>query len=75
MVIFHYDDGSYRSWVKYQGAFGTTFGHTDESNWQGSDQRPDPIEYTKILEMADCVPSIDSLLEKLMLLYTLNKDD
>jgi hypothetical protein len=76
MVIFQYDDGSYQSWIKAQDPrWGNTFGHRDESNWQGNPKHPDPVEYTRILEMADYIPAISSVLEKLMLLYTLNKED
>jgi hypothetical protein len=76
LVIFHYDDNSYRSWVKANDRWGnTSFGHHSEAIWKGNPKHPDPVEYTKILEMADYIPAMSSVLEQLMVLYNLNKDD
>jgi hypothetical protein len=76
MVIFQYDDGSYQSWIKAQDPrWKNTIGHRDESTWQENPKHPDPVEYTRILEMADYIPSMSTALEQLMLLYNLNKDD
>lgn len=76
LVIFYYNDNSYKSWVKAKHIeWGTTFGHHHEANWKGNPKHPDPVEYTRILEMADYIPAMSSVLEQLMVLYNLNKDD
>jgi hypothetical protein len=72
IVLFEYTDGTNGAWCK--GDDRGRYGYYNRTQWIPNPNRPDLLQYTEILEMADYTPGIAQHLESLMLLYILAKD-